>query len=157
MFYQKKLIAKYLTIFVGGNHEVSQLLCENYNGGFLCDKIYFMGYSNIIDIIKNDKIYTIGGISGIYDKYWYRKPYKSPPIIGKKVKSEHRIREYEVAKLYMFNNYIDIFISHDWPKYIWAQDGLDELLQKKPFFEKDIINDNFANIGTAILLNKLEP
>lgn len=116
-----------------------------------------MGYSNVIDIIKDGMVFTIGGISGIYDEKWYRVPYKERPITGTKIKSEHRIREYEIAKLYMFNESIDIFLSHDWPRYIWTQGGLDELLHKKPFFKNDIINDFFANIGTSHLLYKLKP
>lgn len=142
---------------MGGNHEVSQLLMENYNGGFICDDIYFMGYSSVIDIIKDGKVYTVGGISGIYDDNWYREPYKKLPLEDKKIKQAHRVRELEIAKLYSFDGVIDVFLSHDWPRYVWTQGGLPALLKKKPFLKEDIDKHRFMSIGNTHLLYKLKP
>jgi lariat debranching enzyme len=35
--------APYLTIFIGGNHEASNYLKELPFGGWVCDRIYYLG------------------------------------------------------------------------------------------------------------------
>ena len=156
MYYSKKLVASHLTLFIGGNHEVSQYLSENYNGALLCPNIYFMGYSNVFHIAKGCYRLSIGGFSGIYQQDMFNKLYAEFPITNHKINTENKIRDHEIAKLFMIDKEIDIFMSHDWPRYIW-KDNLGELLKKKPFFEEDIEKDRFANLGAYILLKKLKP
>jgi lariat debranching enzyme len=52
----------YPTIFIGGNHEAMNHLWELYFGGWTCENIYFMGYSNVIRVNG----IRIAGLSGIY-------------------------------------------------------------------------------------------
>ena len=72
--------APYLTIFVGGNHEASNFLREmfinekkniynllnRYFGGWVAEKIYFLGSSGTINIKKGNLNLRLSGISGIY-------------------------------------------------------------------------------------------
>ena len=79
-YYSGEKKAPMLTIFIGGNHEASNYLTELYFfklrkfGGWVAPNIYYMGSSNVINIKKNDKIYKLGGISGIFKLYdFFRK------------------------------------------------------------------------------------
>lgn len=79
-YYNGELIAPYLTVFVGGNHEASNYLWElsaaihtpeklappfpcRYYGGWVCPNIYFMGQSGVVWY----KGLRIAGISGIFN------------------------------------------------------------------------------------------
>ena len=42
-YYSLEASAPYLTIFIGGNHEASNVLWENYYGGFLAPKLFYLG------------------------------------------------------------------------------------------------------------------
>ena len=53
---------------VGGNHEASNYLWELYYGGYVAPKMFFMGYSGVV----NFGGLRIGGLSGIFDKRNYR-------------------------------------------------------------------------------------
>lgn len=66
-YYSGELIAPYLTVFIGGNHEASNYLQELYFGGWVAPKIYYLGASGIINIKKGDYTVRLGGISGIFD------------------------------------------------------------------------------------------
>jgi len=70
-YYTGTLKAPFLTIFIGGNHEASTYLWENYYGGFVAPNIYFLGYSGIVDWNG----LWIGGISGIYKGYDFGRGY----------------------------------------------------------------------------------
>ena len=63
--------APFLTIFVGGNHEASNLLRDLYYGGWVAENIYFLGYSGVVVVKKGDYSVRIGGISGIEKGYDY--------------------------------------------------------------------------------------
>ena len=66
-YYTSKAIAPYLTIFIGGNHEASNYLEQNYYGGWVAPNIYYLGRSGLINV----KGIRIGGISGIFNKFDY--------------------------------------------------------------------------------------
>jgi lariat debranching enzyme len=70
-YYKGDEVAPVLTIFVGGNHEASNHMWELYYGGWVAHNIYFMGYSNVINVGD----LRIVGISGIYNKKDYHKEF----------------------------------------------------------------------------------
>lgn len=59
--------APVMTVFVGGNHEASNILQSLYYGGFVAPNIYFLGFGGVITY----KGLRIGGVSGIYNEKHY--------------------------------------------------------------------------------------
>ena len=95
-----------MTVFVGGNHEASNFLRELYYGGFAAENIFFMGASSVIKIVKDGQEVTLGGISGIEKDYDAGKGYfEEWPYVNnhKWLRSMYHIREFEIAKLGLFN------------------------------------------------------
>ena len=62
-YYKGIIQAPYLTIFIGGNHEASNYLEQNYYGGWVAPNLYYLGRSGLINV----KGIRIGGISGIFN------------------------------------------------------------------------------------------
>ena len=60
--------APVLTIFIGGNHEASNVLQSLYYGGWVAPNIYFLGYAGVVQFGG----LRIGGLSGIYNQGHYR-------------------------------------------------------------------------------------
>jgi lariat debranching enzyme len=61
-------VAPVLTIFVGGNHEASNVLQSLYYGGWVAPKIYFMGFAGVVYY----QGLRIAGLSGIFNQKHYR-------------------------------------------------------------------------------------
>lgn len=59
--------APVMTIFVGGNHEASNILQSLYYGGFVAPNIYFLGFAGVV----NYKGLRIAGLSGIFNERHY--------------------------------------------------------------------------------------
>lgn len=75
--------APILTLFVGGNHEASNLMRDLYYGGWVAKNIYYIGASGIVNIVKGDIKMRVGGISGIEKFYDYLKGYhERPPYVN---------------------------------------------------------------------------
>lgn len=55
------------TIFIGGNHEASNVLQSLYYGGYVAPNIYFLGWAAVV----NFKGLRIGGMSGIFNDKHY--------------------------------------------------------------------------------------
>ena len=55
------------------------------------------------------------------------------------------------------SSHIDIFLSHDWPNRIWEYGNVTELLQIKPYFQKDISSGSLGSIPGMMLLKALKP
>jgi lariat debranching enzyme len=53
-FYNGDKIAPILTLFVGGNHEASNLLRDLYYGGWVSQNIYYLGASGVVNVVKGD-------------------------------------------------------------------------------------------------------
>ncbi|KAI8986568.1 lariat debranching enzyme [Pilobolus umbonatus] len=153
-YYSGKEVAPYLTLFIGGNHEASNYLWELYHGGWICDNIYYMGHSGVI----NFGGLRIGGISGIYKSgdYWrgYMEQY---PYNPRTLKSAYHVRKYEVDKLMQIQQPLDIFLSHDWPRGIERYGNLDLLMYQKKFFRQEIMTNTLGCEHNEILLSKLKP
>lgn len=164
------------TVLIGGNHEASQALQELYYGGWLAPQIYYLGAAGIVRY----RGLRIGGLSGIFKGYSYRKPHwERPPYNpSNSLRSVYHVRQVDVARLQslcppVINNdhtgfptlgnnqqpgrRIDIMLSHDWPRGIEHHGNLQGLLRKKPFFRDDIKNNELGNPAGYDLLSNLKP
>ncbi|XP_068656288.1 lariat debranching enzyme isoform X2 [Aristolochia californica] len=153
-YYSGQEVAPVPTIFIGGNHEASNYLWELYYGGWAAPNVYFLGFAGII---KFGNI-RIGGISGIYNpRHYYLGHYERPPYNNNDIRSVYHVREYDVYKLLQVKEQIDIFVSHDWPCGITDYGNWEQLLQQKPYFEKEIKERTLGSKAAAELLDKLKP
>jgi lariat debranching enzyme len=148
-YYEGILPIPFLTIFIGGNHEASNILNDFFYGGYITEKIYYLGRCGII----NYKGIIIGGISGIYNKYDYLKGHYENNI-NSKTKSIFHQREFELAKISNFSKKIDIFMSHDWPYNIINKNDIKKICEIKPYWD-DI--ENIGSIPNKFLLDLLKP
>ena len=143
-----------LTIFVGGNHEAMNYLQEQYYGGWVAQNIYFMGYSGVINVNG----IRIAGVSGIHSKYdWKKGHFETYPFAGGQIKSAFHTREFEIMKLSLVKDPIDIFVSHDWPTIISNHSNVKILTRIKPHFDKDIRNNWLGSPNLSRLLSNLQP
>ncbi|XP_020528149.1 lariat debranching enzyme isoform X1 [Amborella trichopoda] len=153
-YYSGKETAPIPTIFVGGNHEASNYLWELYYGGWTAPNIYFLGFAGVV---KFGDI-RIGGLSGIYKaRDYYSGHYERTPYNSNDIRSIYHVRQYDVYKLMQIEEKIDIFISHDWPLGITDHGSCKELIQQKPFFEREIRERSLGSKPAAELLEKLKP
>ncbi|KAF9373843.1 lariat debranching enzyme, partial [Podila verticillata] len=84
------------TIFVGGNHEVSNYLWELYHGGWVCPDIYFLGFGGVINVGG----LRIGGMSGIYKPAHYETGhFEVTPYNDNHKRSVYHVRRYDVYKM----------------------------------------------------------
>lgn len=71
-----------MTIFVGGNHEASNLLRQLYFGGYVAENIYFLGYAGVMRLKKGTQEVKVGGISGIEKSFdTFRGYFEEHPYI----------------------------------------------------------------------------
>ncbi|ETW28723.1 hypothetical protein C923_04765 [Plasmodium falciparum UGT5.1] len=153
-YFTGKKKAKILTIFVGGNHEAMNVLKQLYYGGWVAPNIYYLGYSNVHNINN----FRICSLSGIYKKYsFFKKYYESYPYTDITKVSAYHIRKYEIEKLKLLKNNVDIVVTHDWPNNIEKHGDVHDLLRRKYHFQSDVYNNTLGNPHTEILLNKLKP
>eukprot|EP01038_Epipyxis_sp_PR26KG_P014943 gene14943-20101_t len=150
------------TIFIGGNHEASNLLQSNYYGGWVAPNIYFLGFAGVVWFGG----IRIGGVSGIYNHRHYKLGhYEQPPYTSDSIRSIYHTRELEIYRLSHLNNNnnlisnhsIDIFLSHDWPNGIWNYGNLSQLLHKKPYFKEDIESGKLGSLPLMYLLQRIQP
>ena len=152
-YYNKINKVPVLTIFIGGNHEASNILDNNFYGGYICENIFYLGRCGYI----NYKGINIVGISGIYNYFDYFKGHFEKDIL-QNIKSIFHVREFDIAKLSLINNNeIDIFISHDWPNNIINKNDINNIIKNKPLWKKDILNNRLGSFPNQFLLNLLKP
>ena len=60
--------AHVMTIFIGGNHEASNILQSLYYGGFVAPNIYYLGFAGVVWYGG----LRIAGASGIFNDHHYR-------------------------------------------------------------------------------------
>ncbi|KAI8895712.1 Metallo-dependent phosphatase-like protein [Globomyces pollinis-pini] len=146
--------APILTVFIGGNHEASNYLFELFYGGWVCPNIYYLGSAGVINIGG----LRIAGISGIYNQFNYHKGfYETQPFRGGDVKSVYHTRKFNVDKLSLIKNPVDIFLSHDWPIGITDHGDVKTLLKKKSFFRKEVEERRLGSPPLEYLLNHIQP
>ena len=125
-YYSGQLVAPVLTIVIGGELESSNYLQELPYGGWLCQNIFYLGYSGIIDVTdSNEKdVLTVGGLSGLFNKRFFpTNRTEKLPYDKEAKKSINFIRNMDKFRLEsMLQGSVDIMLSHDWPNKI---EGLD--------------------------------
>ncbi|KPA76201.1 hypothetical protein ABB37_07955 [Leptomonas pyrrhocoris] len=173
--YWSAVTAPYLTIFVGGNHENSDLLAQESYGGFVAPNIYYLGHSGLVTV---DNCLRVAGLSGIFKEQDYDLPYPPRPYAANYgwKKGAYHVRRIEVAKLHTYLRaaqilrqskkessessdlpLVDIFVSHDWPVGITAYGDEAQLLRFKPYFRDDIRRHALGNPHTMNLLREAKP
>ncbi|CAC9478295.1 conserved hypothetical protein [Leishmania infantum JPCM5] len=178
--HKAQTLAPYLTIFVGGNHENSDLLAQESYGGFVAPNVFYLGHSSVVTV---DNCLTIAGLSGIFKDPDYDRPYPPRPYAVNPVakKSAYHVRRIEVAKLHAYLRatqkirsnstieatkttsatspaasppMVDLFLSHDWPVGITGYGDEAQLLRFKPYFKDDIRRHALGNPYTMRLLQE---
>ena len=154
-YYNSKLKAPYLTIFIGGNHESSNYLEQNYYGGYVAENIYYLGRAGVINV----KGIRIGGVSGIFNKFDYFRGHfeKDEKDIKGDKKSIFHLREFEIAKISHIKNKIDIFMTHDWPTNLIDEKDQKKVFKIKPHFEKDAKQGTLGSFPGEFILKFLKP
>ena len=79
-----------------------------YYGGCVAPNIYYMGQSGVIDVKFGSETLTIAGISGQSNFRNYQRGYFETSDYS----SALHIREFDVEKLKLFKNKVDIFLSY---------------------------------------------
>ena len=153
-YYVGKKAAPYLTIFVGGNHEAMNYLHDLYYGGWVAENIYFMGYSNVINVNG----LRIAGVSGIHNfSDWKKGYYETYPYVHGDIKSAFHTRQFEIMKLSLVKDPIDIMLSHDWPNIIGDLSDFKLLTKIKPHFKDDLQKSTLGSPNLTTLLDILQP
>ncbi|KAK1443714.1 RNA lariat debranching enzyme [Babesia gibsoni] len=146
--------APLLTVFVGGNHEAPSLLKELYFGGWVAKNIYYLGHSGVISVNG----IRIAGVSGIYDHRDYpRGFFEARPYDESTKRSAYHVREFDIKKLELLKEPIDMFVSHDWPRGIEQWGDVEGLLRHKPHLRHDVEANRLGNPYTWMLLRKHKP
>eukprot|EP00924_Labyrinthula_sp_SR-Ha-C_P010105 augustus_masked-scaffold_40-processed-gene-2.47-mRNA-1 protein AED:0.28 eAED:0.28 QI:0/-1/0/1/-1/1/1/0/412 len=163
-YYSGESIAPFLTIFIGGNHEASNYLQELKYGGFVAPNIFYLGWSGVVKY----KGISIGGISGIYNRFNLNKPFlEEPPYSEAELRSVYHVRREQEQTMTIYSrvrklvfkeeNTVGIFMSHDWPRGIEKFGDVKYLLKKKPFFRKEIKSNQLGSPVNERLLKMLKP
>mmetsp|Transcript_15811 Transcript_15811/g.23789 ORF Transcript_15811/g.23789 Transcript_15811/m.23789 type:complete len:517 (+) Transcript_15811:84-1634(+) len=142
------------TIFIGGNHEASNILHSLYYGGYVAPNIYFMGFAGVVWFGG----VRIAGISGIFNQRHYRiGHFELPPYTPDTLRSIYHQRELEVFRMAQITGRVDIFLSHDWPTDIWEYGDKERLLQRKPYFRDEMDSGSMGSPPLMHLLRGLRP
>jgi lariat debranching enzyme len=153
-YYSGQLMAPYLTIFVGGNHEASNYLRELHYGGWACPNIYFLGAANVMRIGP----VRISGMSGIWKGYDYRKPHSERlPFNDDDLSSIYHVREIDIRKLLQVRTQVDVGLSHDWIRGIEYYGDTDRLFRKKSFLRQDSEEGKLGNQAALQVVERLRP
>lgn len=134
---------------------MGQLLQLPY-GGFVAPNIYYMGISNVIHFLG----LRIAGISGIYNAYDHLLPRPSNSTTvdwHTDKRSVYHVRDNDLIPLAMLSGKLDIVMSHDWPNGIAKYGDMEQLLRRKPYFEKDLKRGELGSPLSWYLLRTLRP
>ncbi|ODQ52076.1 DBR1-domain-containing protein [Saitoella complicata NRRL Y-17804] len=153
-YYEGRKTAPVLTIFIGGNHEASNFSWELYHGGWVAPNIYYLGAAGVVNVNG----LRIGGLSGIYNSANYTKGhFETVPYDSSTIRSAYHVRQYDVYKLFNLREPIDVMLSHDWPRGIYHHGNTHSLLQRKPFFRREVQSNTLGSPAAENLLKKLKP
>lgn len=170
-------VAPVPTVFVGGNHEASNVLQSLYYGGYVAPNIYFLGFAGVV----NFGFLRICGVSGIQnDAHYQLGHYERPPYDTSSLRSVYHIRELEIYRMAHLRytasfaapgdppvaaaagsgagaERVNMFLSHDWPRHIWQYGDCQQLLRKKPGLADDIKKAQLGSAPLWDLLTQLQP
>ena len=153
-YYSGALVAPYLTIFIGGNHEASNYLSELFYGGWVAPNIYYLGAANVIRCGS----LRIAGLSGIWKGYDYRKPHhERMPYNQDDVKSIYHVREVDVRKLMQIKTQVDVGLSHDWPNGVEWMGDWKSLFRFKRHFEDEARAGQLGSMAAKYVMDRLRP
>uniref|UniRef100_A0A0G4HUX9 Calcineurin-like phosphoesterase domain-containing protein n=1 Tax=Chromera velia CCMP2878 TaxID=1169474 RepID=A0A0G4HUX9_9ALVE len=153
-YYRQEVRPPCLTIFVGGNHECPHILGDLYFGGWVAPDIFYLGHSGVIRVGP----LRIAGLSGIYKMHDFTKGYfETPPYDDRTKRSAYHVREYEVKKLSLVKERVNVCISHDWPACIHDWGDGRKLMKDKPFFAEEMRDGILGNPATMDLLKTMKP
>ena len=144
------------TIFIGGNHEAPGHLRELYYGGYASENIYYLGHSGVLNISG----VRIAGLSGIFKGGDFETGhFETFPYTEDTKRSAYHVKRFEVEKLLLIKEPIDVFISHDWPGGITDYGDVEKLLKidKTGQLTADIKNKTLGNPFSMALIKKLKP
>jgi lariat debranching enzyme len=150
-------VAPVVTIFIGGNHEASNILQSVYYGGWVAPNIYYLGFGGVVWFGG----VRIAGLSGIYNPRHYRVGhYENPPYTDDALRSVYHVRETDVYRMAHVNVSaypVDIFLSHDWPQGIQEYGDKARLLSRKSFLQEDMESGKLGSPPLMDLLRLLRP
>eukprot|EP00469_Lotharella_globosa_P002019 CAMPEP_0167792800 /NCGR_PEP_ID=MMETSP0111_2-20121227/12770_1 /TAXON_ID=91324 /ORGANISM="Lotharella globosa, Strain CCCM811" /LENGTH=537 /DNA_ID=CAMNT_0007685775 /DNA_START=73 /DNA_END=1688 /DNA_ORIENTATION=- len=155
-YYSGKRKAPVLTVFVGGNHEASNVHLSLFNGGWVAPNIYYMGHANVVNFAG----LRIAGISGIYNQRHYHLGFgETMPFDDSQLRSVYHIREASVLRLLQIARPVDIMLSHDWPHGIMGfgsnnKDLLDMWTQQ---LRRTITSNDVGNPALSKILHVMKP
>ncbi|KAJ3045687.1 lariat debranching enzyme [Rhizophlyctis rosea] len=153
-YYSGEKKAPIPTIFIGGNHEASQYLWELFHGGWVAPNMYFLGFAGVINVGG----LRIGGLSGIYKPYEYKKGYfEQFPLNQSDMRTLYHVRQYNTFRLGQIRQPLDIVLSHDWPRGIYFYGNTRRLIQNKPFLAGEINTNSLGSAAAEELLKILKP
>ncbi|KAA6393705.1 MAG: putative Lariat debranching enzyme [Streblomastix strix] len=154
-YYSGKLLAPYLTIVIGGNHESCSYSWELFYGGWLCPRVYFMGAAGAV-VYRGLRLV---GLSGIYNHRSYGlKFYPVSPYVTVDRKTEaFHYKQNTVEMLKLLTPHADILISHDWPVNAANSGDTAALLRRKPHFRNDIQQGQLGSIAVQQLVEHFRP
>ena len=152
------------TIFIGGNHEASNILQSLYYGGYVAPNIYFLGFAGVV----NFRGLRISGVGGLHDEGTFKSGhFERPPYDHHALKSVYYTRELEIYRMALLSvplsdtptvvKPLDVVMSHEWPSFIWNYGNRVNLLKEKPFFETDMASGRLGSIHLMNLLHILKP
>jgi len=156
-YWRGERIPRCLTLFVGGNHEAPGHLREMYFGGFVSKDIFYFGSSGVFNIGG----LRVVGLSGIYKSHDYDKPiYESPPYTEHTKRSSYHVRRFDIEKLKLISQPVDIVVSHDWPTGITNHGDTESMLRLKDRtgqMRQEIQTGQMGNPFTMELLKVFKP
>ena len=156
-YWREEKIPRCLTMFVGGNHEAPGHLREMYFGGFAARDIFYLGATGVFNVNG----LRIAGLSGIYKSHDYDKPiFESPPYTENTKRSAYHVRRYELEKLMVLEQPVDILVSHDWPTGITSFGDTEAMLRLKDRtgqLRGEIQSGQLGNPHAMNLLKRLKP
>ena len=163
-YFTGERVAPYLTIFIGGNHEASNVLFREYYGGFVAPNIYYLGHAGVVEVCG----VVVAGVSGIFKGRDFQQPYPVPPYNSQSVREAYHVRQHEIEKLRRFGveryaadsslkRAVDVVMSHDWPIGVTKYGDEFRLLKQKPFLEDDLKHGVLGNPHLMPLLEQLRP
>lgn len=98
-YYRGEKRVPVLTLFIGGNHEASNLLAQEYYGGYVSNGIYYLGHSSVVTVCG----VRIGSLSGIYKGRDYTRPYPTVPYDHQSMRDAYHVRSFELEKLHRYS------------------------------------------------------
>ena len=156
-YWKGERVPRCLTRFIGGNHEAPGHLREMYFGGFASKDIFYLGSSGVFNVGG----LRIAAISGIFKYHDYDKPiFEAPPYTENTKRSAYHVRRFDIEKLKLVSEPVDIVVSHDWPRGITNYGDTEHMLRLKDRtgqLRQEINSNQLGNPHTMELLKILKP